>query len=234
MEKDSLSIVIPVYNEEQSIGYVLNDALSSLPKIIRNFEIIVVDDGSTDKTIQIVKIIAEKNKQVLLIHQKHAGFNKALLTGIKSATKNHVAHMQGDGQDLIRDMINCFKMMDQYDLVLGIRGRRIDYDFYRFLLSYGGMLLYRLLFNIKYEDVHWVYVWKTEELKKLKLDSRGGMFILVETLIKFREKGLKIGEATSPYRPRYAGASKNTDTKVVLKTLKSMMKIWWKMVTKKL
>ncbi|MFA6073846.1 MAG: glycosyltransferase family 2 protein [Candidatus Woesearchaeota archaeon] len=234
MEKDSLSIVIPVYNEEQSIGYVLNDALSSLPKIIRNFEIIVVDDGSTDKTIQIVKIIAEKNKQVLLIHQKHAGFNKALLTGIKSATKNHVAHMQGDGQDLIRDMINCFKIMDQYDLVLGIRGRRIDYDFYRFLLSYGGMLLYRLLFNIKYEDVHWVYVWKTEELKKLKLDSRGGMFILVETLIKFREKGLRIGEATSPYRPRYAGASKNTDIMVVLKTLKSMMKTWWQMVTKKL
>jgi len=234
MEKDSLSIVIPVYNEEQSIGYVLDDALSGLPKIIRNFEIIVVDDGSKDKTNQIVKEVAKKNKRVLLIHQKHAGFNKALLTGIKSATKNHVAHMQGDGQDLVRDMINCFKIMDQYDLVLGIRGRRIDYDFYRFLLSYGGMLLYRLLFNIKYEDVHWVYVWKTEELKKLKLDSRGGMFILVETLIKFREKGLKIGEATSPYRPRYAGASKNTDTKVVLKTLKSMMKIWWKMVTKKL
>lgn len=234
MEKDSLSIVIPVYNEEQSIGYVLNDALSSLPKIIRNFEIIVVDDGSTDKTIQIVKIIAEKNKRVCLIHQKHSGFNKALLTGIKSATKKYVAHMQGDGQDLVRDLINCFKIMNQYDLVLGIRGRRIDYDFYRFLLSYGGMLLYRLLFNIKYEDVHWVYVWKTEELKKLKLDSRGGMFILVETLIKFREKGLKIGEATSPYRPRYAGISKNTSIQTVLKTLNSMTKIWWRMVTKKL
>lgn len=234
MNKNSLSIVIPVYNEEQEIAYVLEDTLSNLPKMVSNFEIIVVDDGSKDNTFQIVKDISNKNKQVRLIHQRHSGFNKALLTGIKLAKKDYVAHMQGDGQDLVRDMVNCFKIMDQYDLVLGIRGKRIDYDFYRFILSYGGMLLYRLLFNIKYEDVHWAYVWKTSELKKLKLDPMGGMFILVETLIKFRSKGLRIGEATSPYRPRYAGVSKNTDIKVVLRTLKSMMETWWNMITKKL
>ncbi|EKD94511.1 MAG: glycosyltransferase [uncultured bacterium] len=234
MNKHSLSIIIPIYNEEQAIGYVLQDSLANLPRIVPNFEIILVDDGSTDRTYEIVKLIAKKNKQIRLIHQKHSGFNKALLTGIKSTTKEYVAHMQGNGQDLVRDMVNCFKIMSQYDLVLGIRGKRIDYDFYRFLLSYGGMFFYRLLFDIKYEDVHWIYVWKTVELKKLKLDPTGGMFILVETLIKFRAKGLRIGEATSPYRPRYAGVSKNTDIKVVLRTLNSMVKIWWKMITNKL
>lgn len=234
MKKPSISIVIPVYNEEQSIGYVLQDSLTNLPNIVDNFEIIVVDDGSTDKTNQIVKDVCKENTSVRLIEQKHAGFNKALLVGVKSATKKYVAHMQGNGQDLVRDMINCFKIMDQYDLVLGIRGKRIDYDFYRFLLSYGGMLFYRILFDIKYEDVHWTYIWKTAEVKKLKLDPNGGMFILVETLIKFRAKGLKIGEASSPYRPRYAGISKNTSIQIVLKTLKSMIRIWWKMITKKL
>lgn len=234
MKKQSLSIVIPIYNEEQAISYVLQDALINLPKIVSDFEIIVVDDGSNDKTTQIVKLIVKKNKSVHLIHQNHGGFNKALLTGIKASTKEYVTHMQGDGQDLVRDLFNSFKVMDQYDLVLGIRGKRIDYDFYRFILSYGGMFLYRILFGIKYEDVNWIYVWKTSELKKLKLDPNGGMFILVETLLKFRSKGLRIGEAVSPYRPRYAGVSKNTDIKVVTRTLVSVIKTWWKMITKKI
>lgn len=233
MRKPSLSIIIPVYNEEQSLKYILNDTVENLPKLVRNFEIIVVDDGSKDKTRQIIRLFAEKFSKVRVIRQKHSGFNKALLVGIKEAKKDYVAYMQGDGQDLVRDMVNCFRIMDQYDLVLGARGKRIDYDFYRFLLSYGGLLLYRFLFNINYEDVHWVYVWKTKEIQKLKLDPDGGMFILVESLIKFRRKGLKIGEAASPYRPRFAGASKNTSSGVVIKTLLSILKLEWKILTGK-
>ena len=169
-----------------------------------------------------------------MINNRHRGFGQALITGIKLAKKDYVAHMQGNGQDLVRDMVNCFKIMGDYDLVLGIRGKRIDYDFYRFILSYGGLIAYRLFFNIKYEDVHWAYIWKKDEIKKLKLDTDGGIFILVESLIKFRKKGLKIGEAPAPYRPRFAGVSKITNYKAVLKTLKSMFTLWWQMVTGRL
>lgn len=233
MKRRSLSIVIPVYNEQQSLNYVLKDTLRNLPKLVRNFEIIVVDDGSKDGTNKIAKAYARQYKRLKVIRQKHGGFNKALIAGIKVAKKEYVAYMQGDGQDLVRDMVNCFKVMDQYDLVLGTRGRRIDYDFYRFILSYGGLLLYRFLFDIRYEDVHWVYIWKTKEIQKLKLDPHGGMFILVESLIKFRKSGLKIGEAPSPYRPRFAGASKNSNTEVVFKTLLSILKLVWKIITRK-
>ena len=233
MKKPSLSIVIPVYNEEEGLGYVLKDTFKHLPKIVHNFEVIIVDDGSTDNTPQIADSFAKKSRRVHAIHQPNSGFNKALITGIKAAKKDYVTYMQGDGQDLVRDMINCFMVMDKYDLVLGIRGKRIDYDFYRLILSYGGLILYRFLFDIKYEDVHWVYVWETKEIQKLKLDPKGGMFLLVESLVKFRRKGLKIGEASSPYRPRYAGVSKNTSFKVVSRTLISTLKLWWKIVTGK-
>lgn len=228
MKRLSLSIVVPAYNEEASLSYVLEDTLKFLPKLIKDFEIIIIDDGSTDKTLQIANSIATKNKFVRVVHLPHAGFGKALITGIKLARKDRVVHMQANGQDLVRDMVNCFKIMDQYDLVLGIRGKRIDYDFYRFILSYGGLLVYRLLFGIKYEDIHWTYVWKTSEIKKLKLDPEGGIFTLVESLIKFKRKGLKIGEATSPYRPRFAGMSKSTNFKVVIKTVVSLLRFWWR------
>ncbi len=222
MKRPSLSIVVPVFNEEQSLGYVLQDTLENLPKLVRDFEIIVVDDGSRDKTLQIAKSIKRKNPRLRIIHKRHSGFGKALIVGIKSAKKDYVAHMQGNGQDLVRDM------------VLGIRGKRIDYDLYRFILSYGGFLAYRILFNIKHEDVHWNYVWRTSEIQKLKLDTEGGIFLLVESLIKFERNGLSVGEATAPYRPRFAGVSKVTNYQIVLKTLESMFKLWWQIVTRKI
>lgn len=230
----SLSIVIPAYNEEESLNYVLKDTIRDLPKYVKDHEIIVVDDGSIDKTPQIADSFAKKYKRVRVVHQKSGGYNKAMISGIKVARKKYVAYMQADGQDLIRDMVNCIKIMKNYDLVLGIRGKRIDYNLYRSMLSYGAAFLYRVLFGLTYEDVHWVYIWKTKEVQKLKLDPKGGIFLLAESLIKFKRKGLKIGEASSPYRPRYGGENKNTNFKVVWKTFVSMVKLWWKVVTGKI
>ncbi len=229
----SLSIIIPAFNEEESLGYVLNDTIKDLPKVSKDFEIIIVDDGSKDKTRQIADSFAKRNRRVRLIHQANGGFNKAIITGLKAAKKNYVAYMQADGQDLIRDMVNCFKIMENFDLVLGVRGKRIDYNLYRLILSYGAWLLYRVLFGITYEDVHWIYVWETSEVQKLRLDPDGGMFVLVESLVKFQKKGLKIGEASSPYRPRYGGINKNDNHKVIIKTFISMIKLWYKIVTGK-
>lgn len=233
-KKPSLSIVIPAYNEEESLSYVLNDTLRDLPKHIANYEVIVVDDGSTDRTAQIADSYAKKNKHLRVVHRTtNGGFNKTMITGLKAAKKNYVAYMQADGQDLIRDMVNCFRVMDRYDLVLGIRGKRIDYNLYRTFLSYGAWILYRLLFGITYEDVHWVYVWKTKEVQKLKLDPNGGMFIFVESLVKFQRRGLSVGEASAPYRPRYGGVNKNDSLEVIFKTFISMLKLWYKIVTGK-
>lgn len=227
----SLSVVIPAYNEEESIGYVLTDTLSGLPKTVRDYEIIVVDDGSKDRTPQIADSFAKKNKHIRVIHQSHGGFSKAMITGIRLAKKDYVAYMHAGGHDLVRDMTNCIRVMKKYDLVLGIRGKRIDYGPYRLLLSYGCLILYRVLFGITYEDVHWVYIWRTHEVQKLDLDAKGGIFLLVESLIKFKRKGLTVGEALAPYRPRYGGDDKNTNITVVWQTFVSMLKLWHKIVS---
>lgn len=232
--KPSLSIVIPAYNEEESLGYVLTDTLKDLPKVVRKYEVIIVDDGSLDKTLQIAESFAKKNRYIRVLHQSHGGFNRAMIVGLKAATRDYVVYMHAGGHDLMRDMVNCIRIMQNYDLVLGIRGKRIDYNSYRLLLSYGCLLIYRVLFDITYEDVHWVYVWKTKEVQKLKLDSKGGVFLLVESLIKFKRKGLRIGEASAPYRPRYGGDNKNTSLYVIWRTLISIFKLWWKIVTGKI
>lgn len=228
--KSALSIIIPAYNEEESLSYVLNDTVKDLPKHVKDYEIIIIDDGSTDKTSQIADNFAKKNRHIRVIHLKaNGGYNKAMIIGLKAAKKDYVAYIQADGQDLIRDMVNCLRIMDKYDLILGVRGKRIDYNLYRLILSYGCAFLYRILFGLTYEDVHWVYVWKTKEVQKLTLDPEGGIFVLVESLVKFRRKGLKIGEAASPYRPRYGGVNKNDNHVVIIKTFISMLKLWYKL-----
>lgn len=226
MKGPSLSIVIPAYNEAESLGYVVADTLRDLPKAVGDFEIIIVDDGSTDNTPQIARVFAARNSHVRVIHQKNSGFSSAMITGIRAAKKKYVAYMHAGGQDLVRDMVNCIKIMPKYDLVLGIRGKRIDYNFYRLILSHGAAIVYRVLFGIRNEDVHWVYIWNTKKVQKLKLDPKGGIFLLVESLIKFKRKGYSIGEASAPYRPRYGGDNKNTSIKVVWATFASMVKLW--------
>ena len=86
-QKTSLSIVIPAYNEEESLGYVLRDTLKDVPKVVKDYEVIVVDDGSEDNTPQIADSYAKKNRHVRVIHQRQGGFNKAMITGLRRAKK---------------------------------------------------------------------------------------------------------------------------------------------------
>lgn len=229
----SISIAIPAYNEEENIEFVLKDTLKKLPKYFKNFEVIVVDDGSKDKTGEISDKLAKKNKHLRVIHQKNGGYSQAMLTGINSAKKEFVAYMPADGQFLVDDMRHCFEVMKENDLILGYRGGRQDYATRRVVFSYGYLLLLMFLFDIKYMDVGWVNIWRTRKVKKLKLTAVGGIFILTEILVRFKQKGYKIAEGPSYYHPRLGGEVKNAKLKVVGKTFLNAFKLWTELKTKK-
>jgi len=222
----SISIVIPAYNEQENLEWVINNTLETLPKYFNNFEIIVVDDGSTDKTGKIANEFAQKFKTIKVIHQKNGGYSRAMLTGIKSASKEFVAYMPADGQFLVEDMRHCFEVMQRNDMILGYRGGRPDYNFKRIVFSYGYLLLLSLLFNIKYMDVGWVIIWRTSKIKKIKLTSSSGIFLLTESLVRFQQKKYRVVDAPSYYHPRKSGEAKNVKFKVVFQTLLSALKFW--------
>lgn len=228
----SITIVIPAYNEEENIFFVLKDTLKKIPKYFKNYEVIVVDDGSKDKTGEISDKISKKNKYLKVIHQKNGGYSQAMLTGIKASKKEFVAYMPADGQFLIDDMRHSFEVLNDKDLVLGYRGGRQDYATRRVIFSYGYLLLLLFLFDIKYMDVGWVNIWRTKKVQKLKLTAVGGIFILTEILVRFKQKGYKVIEAPSYYHPRLGGEVKNAKLKVVFKTFLSAFKLWWEIKIK--
>ncbi len=226
----SLSIVIPAYDEEEGLPVTIDDIIKNLPMYFFDWEIIVVDDGSTDKTPVIADRYAKKYKNIHVIHQSNGGYNKAMIAGIKAATKDFVGYFQADAQNLVGDFTKCYRLLPAYDLVMAGRGKPHDYSFLRLGFHYGGFLLYRILFGLTYDDPHWVYFWKTKEVQKLTLDPKGGVFLLVESLVKFRRKGLRIVETTSAYHPRIGGEQKAIKPKVILRTMKSVFRLWWQII----
>lgn len=226
----SITIAIPAYNEEENIAWVIKDTLKELPKYFRNYEVVVIDDGSKDKTGIIVDKLIANNKHLRVIHQINGGYSKAMLTGLKTAKKDFVAYMPADGQFLINDMRHCFEILEDNDLVLGYRGGRADYTTRRIIFSYGFLLLLLLLFKIKYMDVGWVVIWRTKKIQRTKLKYLGGIFILTESLVRFMRKGYKIAEAPSYYHPRASGEVKNAKLKVVFQTFTNALKLWWELM----
>src|SRR3990167_9166153 len=141
-----------------------------------------------------------------------------MLRGIRAARKDFVAYMPADGQFLVRDMRHCFPHMRNADLILGYRGPRVDYSVYRHILSQSYLFLLRLLYGLRYRDVNWLTIWRTRDVQKMSVTSRG-IFLLAEIVIRFKRKGLRIVEAPSFYRPRRGGRVKNTKFRIVLRTL---------------
>src|SRR5438309_1945723 len=95
----SISVFFPCFNDAKSISKLVNDSFLILKKITTNYEVIVIDDGSTDTSRQTLKKLSEKNSKLKLVfHEKNMGYGGALRTGFKTATKELIFYTDGDGQ----------------------------------------------------------------------------------------------------------------------------------------
>ncbi len=224
----SLTIAIPAYNEQECLPYVLRRTIGSAKKYLDDFEILIIDDGSTDRTGALADAFAKRYRSVRVIHQKNGGYGNAMLRGIGGAKKDFVAFMPADGQFFIEDMKHCLPLMKSADLILGYRGSRADYTFYRLILSYAYLVVLRVLFRITYKDVNWLNIWRTSKVRQMPVDSRG-IFMLAELVIRFKRRGLTVVEAASFYRPRLGGKAKNAKPSVAWRTFSDALRLWWKL-----
>jgi len=228
-QNTSLSIVIPAYNEAENIETIVEDTIAKLPEYFADFEIVVIDDGSSDTTPQLCDGLVQKHSQVKVIHKKNGGFSRAIRDGIRIATKDFIAYVPADGQFLVDDMRHCFEVMETNDLVLGYRGGRPDYTRWRMLMTHGYLVFLVALFDIRFADVGWVNIWRRDKVQALNLEGTGGVFILAEILVRFMRKGYRIGEAPSFYHVRRAGKVKNARFGIVLKTMGNAVKLWFQL-----
>ncbi|MFL5664960.1 MAG: glycosyltransferase [Ktedonobacteraceae bacterium] len=182
----SLSIVLPAYNEEQVIASTVADVLDVLNMWQMDVEVLVVNDGSTDRTGAIVAALAAAHPRVRLItHPTNQGYGAALVSGFAAATKELTFFMDADGQFDIRDLQQFFPFIDEYNAVIGYRLDRQD-SWMRKLNAWGWKRLIGWVLDVHVRDVDCAFkLLHTEFLRQYPLETRGAM-INAELLKLFR------------------------------------------------
>lgn len=221
---ESVSVMISAYNEEGNLAHLVRETLRDAKKIANDFEVVVVNDGSKDRTAQVADSLAKTYKNVRVIHRKkNQGLALTWRTGIKACRKDIILYIEGDGQQPFRDQIELFKKIKNADLVLGYRSFRYDYTPFRLAMSYGYLFLIWLLFNLKYKDVGWSQAYRRKIFDKIEMKSVTPFFD-TEVIIKAQRLGFRVTEARSFYRSRKAGTTSLGDLKTAYQMFEEMVK----------
>lgn len=218
-KKYSISIILPVYNEEGNIEKVIEETASFLQaqKIFKDYEIIAVDDGSRDKTADILRGLTDKVSYLNVVtHCKNLGYGKALISGVKVAQHPLIFFMDADGQFNIKEMKSMLYYLEEFDIVAGYRYKRKDV-FYRVILGKLYSWLVFLLFGLRLRDVNCGFkLFKRRVLVTRNINSKAGAFY-TEILIRAKDKGYRIKEIPVEHFPRLNGKQTGGSLKVIFK-----------------
>ncbi|MBS3102929.1 glycosyltransferase family 2 protein [Candidatus Woesearchaeota archaeon] len=206
----SLSVFFPAYNEEENIALALERAVSVVSKITTDYEIMVVDDGSRDKTSDIVKGYIKTNPKIRLIqHGKNRGYGAALKTGFENSGKELIFYTDSDLQFNLAEISRLLKFIDDYDLVIGYRIKRKD-PFMRLIAASVYKNLVRLILGLKVKDPDCAFkLCRKAVIDKIK-PFQGTRGADVELLVKAIHYGFRIKEVGVEHLPRLKGKSEAT------------------------
>lgn len=215
----SLSLVLPAHNEESNIQYVIDDALRALPRFTDTFEIIVVNDGSRDKTRTIVEDFAAADGRIKPVHhQQNQGYGAALRSGFAATTGDHVMFMDADRQFDINDLALLSPFVSSFDVVAGIRRERND-PLVRRLNAEIFNVVVRILFGVHLRDIDCAFkVFRGDLLRSLTLNAPGAL-INTEMQAKLRRKGATVQQVAVHHFPRVAGTATGGNWRVIVRAM---------------
>ena len=224
-KQPSLSIFFPAYNEEGAIERTVRDALATARDVADDYEVIVVDDGSADRTAEIVETVAAEDPHVRLVrHGTNRGYGAALRSGFASATKELVFFSDADGQFHLDELPATLAQARQTPVVAGFRIKRSD-AWHRLFIARTYRLIIFLVFGLRVRDIDCAWkLFRREALEGLELESNGA-FISSELLIKLRRRGVPIREVGVHHYPRTTGVSKGATPIVILRTIRDIMRL---------
>jgi len=204
--KPSISVFFPCYNEMDNIAGFVEKAVDALTGLSDDFEIILVDDGSTDGTAELMDSLALKSEKIKAIHHKtNSGYGAALQTGFRAATKQLVFYTDGDGQFDIAELAGIVPLIKQYDIVSCYRINRQD-NLLRKLNAFCWTKLICTLFGLKLKDIDCAFkLFKREIFDNIEMQSTGAL-IDTEILARARRKGYTITQTGVHHYRRTAGA----------------------------
>ncbi len=224
---EELSIFFPFWNEQDNVESVVTKAMVVAEKVAKTWEIIMIDDGSTDKTFEVIKKIANKDKRLIPVsHKINRGYGAALKTGFEKARYEYVVFNDGDGQFDFSEVSKLMERIDNADLVIGFRKKRLDHPFRHILMNMLKILDY-LFFRFKFKDIDCGFkLFRKEAINKILPLSSEGAMITTEILAKAKKNKLKIVEVEVHHYPRLFGDQSGGNIRVILRAVKESLLLW--------
>lgn len=219
----SITVVLPAYNEEANVPRIVAALFPVLERLGSDYEVIVVDDGSRDRTAEVTHELTKMNSRVRLVqHAVNQGYGAALHTGFAAATRELVFLTDADAQFDVSELNKLLPLIEHADMVVGYRKPRRD-PLLRKLNGWGWTWLGNLLFGYVARDVDCAFkLFRREILSHISIESRGATFSL-EFLVRTRRAGYKIVETPVTHLPRSAGKQTGARLDVIARAFRELL-----------
>jgi glycosyltransferase involved in cell wall biosynthesis len=225
----SLSVVIPMYNEEAYVERSVAAARATLEEMAADWEIVIVDDASTDGTGARADRLAAADPRVRAIHNPvNRRLGGTLRAGYAAATKDLVFYTDADLPVDFGQLPRAVRLLEyqQADLLAGYRFDRTSEGLHRALYTIGYHVVIRLLFGLRIRDVNFAFkLFRRSLLQRIELKSEGS-FIDAELLLRARKAGAVMIQLGLDYFPRTRGPSKLSSLGVIAAILREMAGQW--------
>ncbi len=241
----SVSLITYGFNEELAVQEFLENALKMLSEIAIEYEIVFIDDGSTDKTKQIVKTFSERHPEVrLFTNETNKGTGFSFKKAVKKAKNDFIFWQMVDWCYDLKNIRTFLELTNHYDIVVGIRPSpvrlvshipviksifriksRAD-NFWRAVVSLGNYYIIKLLFGSNFHDYQNVHIYPRDILQNMKLAGESS-FLSPEALMRAQSAGKTFIEVPIGFFPRRVGEAKGFSIKNVSMTMRDILKVWF-------
>lgn len=221
-----VSLCFPVYKDESTVQRVTEKALDVLSELARDYEVVIVDDGSPDRSGAIADELAATHDRVRVIHHPaNLGYGEAVKTALREARYEWICLTDGDDEYDVRDLAKLLPLRDFYDLVITFRYVKL-YGGIRIFISWVYNLLIRRLFRMSYRDVSTgLRLLRRSLVDELVIES-SSPFIGAEITIKATLRGFRVGEVGIQTFPRTFGGSTSTTPANIVATIVEMVRTY--------
>ena len=225
-EKIKISVIMPALNEEKNISDAVNNVLKSLDNFNIAGELIVINDGSMDKTEGLVKAIMKNESRVSMVkHEKPKGIGASFWDGVDKAKGDACIMMPGDNENDLSEMLRYAGLMDSVDMVIPFTFNKQARSVFRNIVSFFYKAIINAAFFTSLNYTNGTVMYRTVLLKALE-DKQSGFFFQADTLIKLIKTGYLFAEVPYGLGQRLKGRSKAISLKSLYNVVKGYLRLF--------
>ena len=230
---DKLSVFLPVYNEEANLKNVVLATKTAIIGVAKEWELIIVDDGSTDGSAKLIRELSESEKGIRVItHRQNEGYGASITSGLYGSKYPWISFIDSDGQFDFAEITSFINKQNETnaDLVIGYYKKR-QVSAFKVVTSKLWELTVVALFGLKVRDIDCGFKLISKKVIDTiaPLESRRGAFISSELLIKAKNTGFKIAEIPVSHYPRLKGVGTGRNLNVIIKSFVDLLRLWKKL-----